>query len=92
MKLKLKIKIEGPAVAPACKYRTSAVKSSGQVSLKWYTGDFFGETALLEGRATRAASVRCMTGVEVMMLDREVFKQVAGGQAVGGERRQRRSC
>ena len=49
-------------------------------------GDFFGETGLLENRTTRAASVICRTQVEVMAMDREIFKQVAGsGDAQGNK-------
>ena len=49
-------------------------------------GDFFGETGLLENRTTRAASVICRTPVEVMAMDREIFKQVAGsGDAQGNK-------
>lgn len=44
-------------------------------------GDFFGETGLLEGRDSRQASVVCRSGVEVMAMEREVFKQVAGAGA-----------
>ena len=40
-------------------------------------GDFFGETGLLDGRATRSASVRCNSDVEVMAMDKDVFTQVA---------------
>ena len=48
-------------------------------------GDFFGETGLLEGRQTRAASVICRTPVEVMAMDREIFKQVTGSGEQGNK-------
>ena len=48
-------------------------------------GDFFGETGLLEGREKRGASVVCRTPVEVMAMDREIFKQVAGSGEQGNK-------
>ena len=48
-------------------------------------GDFFGETGLLEGRQMRAASVLCRSDVEVMAMDKEIFKQVAGQSGKDGE-------
>jgi len=40
-------------------------------------GDFFGETALVEGREKRNASVRCLSAVEVLVIDRGMFTQLA---------------
>jgi len=48
-------------------------------------GDFFGETGLLEGRQKRGASVLCTSDVEVMAMDKEVFKQVAGSGETGNK-------
>ena len=57
-----------------------ARRNSGEIVIATLgPGDFFGETGLLEGRETRAASVRCRTNVEVMAIDRSIFNQIAGG-------------
>jgi len=40
-------------------------------------GDFFGETAIVEGRETRAASVRVTAPMEVLAIDRHVFQELA---------------
>jgi len=61
-----------------CEVRTVG-NEGGRVIATLGPGDFFGETGLLEGRRKRAASVICLTPVEVMAMDRAVFNQVAGG-------------
>ena len=68
----------GGAPAEAARDGRRAAGSRDTVIASLGPGDFFGETALLEGRSTRAASVICLEPVEVMALDRDVFKQVAG--------------
>ena len=40
-------------------------------------GDVFGETALLEGREKRAASVRASSDLEVLVISADVFHQLA---------------
>lgn len=44
-------------------------------------GDFFGETGLLEGRDVRAASVVCLTPLEVLAIDGQTFKEVAASDS-----------
>jgi len=76
------------------------MREDGQMAIAQLgPGDFFGETGILEGRATRAASVLCNTDVEVVAIDKATFNQVAGeherknqlGEALGqkAEARQR---
>ena len=46
-----------------------------------WPGDFFGETALLESRERRAASVVCLERTEVLMLDRNVVSDIANDKS-----------
>jgi len=58
-------------------------------------GDFFGETGLLEGRVARNTDVICSTDVEVLMIDRPMFLQLAeapegsAGAAIAEKMRER---
>lgn len=56
--------------------RTSEADGSEQLVAVIGPGDFFGEMALLEGRA-RSASVRARTAVEVTALGAQVFSRVS---------------
>ena len=40
-------------------------------------GDFFGETGLLEGREKRNTTVHCSTDAELLMIDKDMFLQLA---------------
>jgi NADH dehydrogenase len=56
--------------------RTNGVEGSEQLVAVIGPGDFFGEMALLEGRA-RSASVRARTEVEVTTLGAQVFSRIS---------------
>ena len=65
------------AAAAAAAFSQAAPVPEGEVVIATLgPGDFFGETGLPEGRQMRAASVLCRSDVEVMAMDKEIFKQV----------------